>query len=79
MNANLDQFHNSLPSISIDNVVLIDILKYMWGIHQNTNRAGCGDGEENVQLKTINDHGHVFPVFAYLKRDTGQALVHEGR
>lgn len=69
MNANFVILASSLPSISFDNVVLIDVLKYMRGVHQDADGAGGGDGEENVELQAIDDHGHVLPVFADLRRD----------
>lgn len=50
VNANFVIAATSLPSISIDNVVLIDVLKYMRGVHQDADGAGGGDGEENVEL-----------------------------
>lgn len=68
MNDQHDRRHSaSLPSIGVNNLVLVNVFKYVRSVHQNADGAGSGDGEENVQLETIDDHGYVFPVFTNLQ------------
>lgn len=75
MNANFVILASSLPSISIDNVVLIDVLKYVRGVHEDADGAGGGDGEEDVELEAVDHHGHVLPVLADLQHNA--ASEHE--
>lgn len=57
----------SLPSIGVNNLVLVDVFEYVRSIHENADSAGGGDGEENVQLEPIDHHGYVLPVFTNLQ------------
>lgn len=59
-------------AINFNNFILIDIFENMWGVHQNSNGAGRGYNEEYIELQAIDDHCHVFPIFACLKSNYRQ-------
>lgn len=56
----------SRMSVDIDYLILINWLEYVGSIQQNGNCAEQSDPEEQIQLKSIDHHGHVLPVFSYL-------------
>lgn len=56
-----------LSAVDLDDAILVDILENMRSIHQDANGSSGGDDKKDVQLKPIDDHGHVLPVFASLK------------
>ena len=49
-----------------DHFVLVDDFENVRRIQQNGHRAEYGDNEKYVQLKTVDDHGHVLPILSYL-------------
>ena len=53
--------------VDVDDLVLIHVLEYMGGVHEDADRAHCGHDEEHVELQSIHHHGHKLPVFSYLK------------
>lgn len=62
-------------SIDINDFVLVDVFKYVWGVHEDPDGSHCGHDEEDVQLKTVNNHGNEFPVLANLEITKRKPLV----
>ena len=62
-------------AIDFDDPVLIDVFENVGSIHEDANGAGCGHDEEDVELQSVNDHGHVFPILAGLKGGRERRLV----
>ena len=61
----------ALPTlVDVDDAVLVDILEDVRRVHENADGAGGGDGEEEVQLQTVDHHRHVLPVLADLPAPT---------
>ena len=54
-------------SIDVDNFVLIDVLEYVGRVHEDADGSDGGDDEEDVQLKSINNHRDKLPVLTNLK------------
>ena len=50
----------------VDNRVLVDRLEDVGRVQQNGNCAERSHSEEYVQLKPIDHHCHVFPIFSNL-------------
>lgn len=55
-----------LAPVDFDDSVLVDVLENVRSVHQNSNRAGSGYDEEDVQLQPIDHHRYVLPVLAGL-------------
>ena len=58
----------SLSPVDVDDSVLVDKLKDVGGVHEDADGADGGDEEEEPQLSSIDDHGHVLPVLSDLKQ-----------
>lgn len=58
-----------LAPVDFDDSVLVDVLENVRSVHQNSNRAGSGYDEEDVQLQPIDHHRYVLPVLAGLVDD----------
>ena len=61
-------FSLSLSPVDVYDLVLIDVLEYVRGVHQDPDGADSGHDEEHVKLKPINHHCHELPVLADLER-----------
>lgn len=59
--------NNLFAAIDFNDFILIDIFENVWGVHQNANGAGRCYNEEYIELQTIDNHCHVFPILARLK------------
>lgn len=56
------------PPVHLDDLILVDVFEDVRRVDENANSASGRYGEKHVQLQTINDHGHVLPVLANLKK-----------
>ena len=52
--------------IGLYDLVLVDVLEYVWRVHEDADGAGRGDREEDEQLQPVDHHGNVLPVLAHL-------------
>lgn len=74
--SNISNFH--LPflfsTIYFYDSILINIFKYVRCVHQDTQCTRSCNNEKYVQLKTIDHHCNVLPVFTYLKNNVKYSL-----
>lgn len=56
------------PPVHLDDLILVDVFEDVRRVDENANSASGRYGEKHVQLQTIDDHGHVLPVLANLKK-----------
>lgn len=57
-----------LSAVNLNDFVLIDVFEDVRRVHEDADRSGGCDDEEDVKLQSIDDHRDVFPIFASLER-----------
>ena len=56
-------------SVDVDDLVLVDVLEDVRRVHEDADGADGGNDEEDVQLKSVDNHGNELPVFANLESE----------
>jgi hypothetical protein len=67
---------NLFPSVDINDFILVDVFKYVWCVHEDSDGSHCGHDEKDVQLKTVNNHGYEFPIFANLNEKNEENYIY---
>lgn len=57
----------SFASINFNDTILVNVLEYVWCVHQDTDGSGRRNNKEYIQLQAIDDHSHILPIFTCLK------------
>lgn len=62
-------------SVYFNDAILIHVFEDMRGVHENADSPRRSHTEENIELESVNYHGHVLPIFARLKQNTQGMLL----